>query len=65
MNLDGRLGALGNDVGYDGSDFRPTDQQLAVNAILTKRLEEVREEYRQLVKEDVPAFRRSIQENPQ
>ncbi len=65
MKLYGRLGALGNDVGYDGSDFRPTDQQLAVHAILTKRLEDVREEYRQLVKEDVPAFRRSIQEDPQ
>jgi hypothetical protein len=30
-----------------------------------ERLEEVREEYRRRVKEDIPAFRRSIQENPE
>ena len=60
MKLYGRLGALGNDVGHDGADFRPTDQQLQVHAILTKRLDEVREEYRKLIDEDVPAFRKSF-----
>jgi len=60
MKLYGRLGALGNDVGHDSADFRPTDQQLEVHAILTKRLDEVREEYRKLIDEDVPAFRKSF-----
>lgn len=61
MKLYGRLGALANDVGKDGADFRPTDQQLAVHAILTQRLEEVRGQYRKLMKEDVPAFRTQLQ----
>ena len=60
MKLYGRLGALGNDVGHDGADFRPTDQQLAVHAILTQRLEDVRVEYRKLMDEDIPAFRESF-----
>jgi hypothetical protein len=60
MKLYGRLGALGNDVGHDSADFRPTDQQLEVHAILTQRLDEVREEYRKLIDEDVPAFRKSF-----
>lgn len=60
MRLYGRLGALGNDVGWDSADFRPTDQQLEVHAVLTERLEEVREQYRQLMDEDVPAFKSKV-----
>jgi len=60
MKLYGRLGALGNDIGHDSSDFRPTDQQLAVHRILTERLVGVREEYRQLLEEDVPEFKKSF-----
>ncbi len=60
MKLYGRLGALGNDLGHDSADLRPTDQQLEVHAILTQRLDEVREEDRKLIDEDVPAFRKSF-----
>jgi photosystem II stability/assembly factor-like uncharacterized protein len=60
MQLYGRLGALANDVGMDGADFPPTDQQLEVHAVLTARLEEVRAQYEKLMKEDVPAFRVSF-----
>ena len=60
MQLYGRLGALANDVGMDGADFPPTDQQLEVHAVLTERLEDVRAQYEKLMKEDVPAFRASF-----
>ncbi len=67
MRLYGRLGALGNDVGWDSADFRPTDQQLEVHAVLTERLDEVREQYRKLMNEDVPAFKAKVRstEEPQ
>lgn len=62
MRLYGRLGALANDVGWDGADFRPTDQQREVHRILGARFEEAEGEYRRLVEEMLPPFRRALAE---
>ena len=61
MKLYGRYGALGNDVGNDSADFRPTDQQLEVYDVLARRLEETRALYDDLMRNDVPAFRARLQ----
>lgn len=39
MKLFGRLSALASDLNWKGADFRPTEQQRAVHAVLTERLE--------------------------
>ena len=62
MRLYGRLGALANDAGRDGADFRPTDQQREVHALLTERLETAREEFRRLREETLPPFWRALAE---
>lgn len=62
MRLYGRLGALANDVGRDGADFRPTEQQREVHRILSGRFEEAQAEYRRLTEESLPVFRRALAE---
>jgi len=62
MKLYGRYGALANDVPHDSADFRPTDQQREVHAILRARLVETRALYERLIQEDAPAFREMLQE---
>ncbi|NKB88964.1 MAG: glycosyl hydrolase [Acidobacteria bacterium] len=61
MKLYGRYGALTNDVAHDSADFRPTDQQREVHAVLQARLVETRQMYRKLMDEDAPAFRAMLQ----
>lgn len=62
MRLYGRLGALANDAGQDGADFRPTDQQREVHALLSERFEAAREEFRRLSGETLPPFWRALAE---
>ena len=62
MRLYGRLGALANDVGWDGADFRPTDQQRQVHRILGDRFSEAEAEYRRLTGEMLPPFWRALAE---
>ena len=62
MRLYGRLGALANDVGWDGADFRPTDQQREVHRILGDRFSEAEAEYRRLTGEMLPPFWRALAE---
>jgi len=62
MKLYGRYGALGNDVGNDSADFRPTDQQLQVYELLSGRLQETRALYQKLMREDVPAFHAELRQ---
>lgn len=62
MKLYGRYGALGNDVGNDSADFRPTDQQRQVYDLLSQRLQATRSLYDKLMNEDVPAFRQELRE---
>ena len=62
MRLYGRLGALANDAGRDGADFRPTDQQREVHALLTERFEAARAEFRRLGEATLPPFWRALAE---
>lgn len=55
MKLYGRLLALANDVGTSSSDFKPTEQQLEVGAILEGRLQVQSEKYREVLKKEIPA----------
>lgn len=62
IRLYGRLGALANDAGRDGADFRPTDAQREVHRILTERFDAAEAEYRRLTEELLPPFWRSLAE---
>ena len=53
MKLYGRLSALASDIGANGADFKPTDQQREVYAIFNKRLENVNEKFKKFIKVDV------------
>ncbi|PWK25402.1 photosystem II stability/assembly factor-like uncharacterized protein [Maribacter polysiphoniae] len=53
MKLYGRLSALASDIGANGVDFKPTDQQREVYAIFNKRLENVNEKFKKFIKVDV------------
>ena len=44
------------------ADFRPTDQALEVTAQLTKQLGEHRNQMKQIVETDVPAFNRTVRD---
>ncbi len=57
MKLYGRYGALGNDVGNDSADFRPTDQQRQVYDLLSQRLQATRSLYDKLMRICRPSVR--------
>ena len=48
----GRLAALGSDLTRFGADFKPTDQQVEVYEILTKRLERQKKDFNMLMEDD-------------
>ena len=48
----GRLAALGSDLTRFGADFKPTDQQVEVYEILTKRLEKQKKDFNMLMEDD-------------
>lgn len=50
MQLYGRLQALASDIGANGADFKPTDQQREVYAVLNERLQKVQKEYDSRIK---------------
>ncbi len=60
MRIFGRLGALANDVGWDGADFAPTDQQREVHAVLTERFDAAADAYRQFIRDSLPPFREAV-----
>jgi hypothetical protein len=51
-------GAVGTGAGDEagGADYRPTDTQVAVLETIEKDLASARDEYKAVVKTDVPAF---------
>ena len=53
MKLYGRLSALASDIGANGVDFKPTDQQREVQAIFNTRLENVNERFEKFMKVEV------------
>ena len=48
----GRLAALGSDLTRFGADFKPTNQQIEVYKVLTKRLDEQQRSFNILMKDD-------------
>jgi photosystem II stability/assembly factor-like uncharacterized protein len=56
----GEIGTGAGDI-RNTEDFGPTNQQLEVYDILKKRLDEVREEYDQLLKTTIPSFNKTLQ----
>jgi hypothetical protein len=62
MKLFGRMSALASDVGANGSDFSPTTQQVEVHAILRQRLDEARDLFTALMRDDAPRLRDLLSE---
>ena len=62
MKLYGRYNALASDISGFGADFPPTEQQIQVHAVLRGRLEEARDEYKQLMEKDVTALNGLLQD---
>ena len=48
----GRLAALGSDLTRFGADFKPTNQQIEVYKVLSKRLDEQQRSFNILMKDD-------------
>ena len=48
----GRLAALGSDLTRFGADFKPTNQQIEVYKVLSKRLDEQQKSFNILMKDD-------------
>lgn len=61
MKLYGRMSALSSDVGRNGADFRPTDQQREVHVILRERLDEASRLMDTLLSTDLPELNRRLQ----
>jgi hypothetical protein len=61
MKLYGRLSALASDVSGWGADFRPTDQQMEVAAVLTERLEAAKAEAESFFGAEIDALNERLQ----
>jgi len=62
MKLYGRLSALASDVGANGADFRPTDQQNGVHDVLRQRLEDAARLMDALMRTDLPSLNAKLAE---
>jgi len=60
MKLYGRLSAVARDLSASGIDFKPTDQQSAVYEVLNKRLMTSKEDFDELVSEDIENFNKRL-----
>lgn len=60
MRLYGRLSALASDINGSGIDFRPTNQQDEVGAILNARLEKVVQQFDEFIDDDVQEFNQAL-----
>jgi photosystem II stability/assembly factor-like uncharacterized protein len=60
MKLYGRLSALASDINGSGIDFKPTDQQSDVYQVLNKRLVKTKEDFDQLISEDIAIFNEKL-----
>jgi photosystem II stability/assembly factor-like uncharacterized protein len=56
-----KLASLASDVGASSADFRPTDQQLAVHALLRQQLGELRSRFEALERQDIANFNRGME----
>jgi hypothetical protein len=62
MKLYGRYNALASDISGFGADFPPTEQQIQVHNVLRGRLEEARDEHKQLMEMDVTSLNDLLRE---
>ncbi|NAS31719.1 glycosyl hydrolase [Flavobacteriaceae bacterium R38] len=53
MKLYGRLSALASDLGGHGIDFKPTEQQKEVYRIFNKRLDNVNQQFKKFIEQEV------------
>ena len=60
MKLYGRLSALASDLTGHGVDFKPTNQQLEVQAIFNKRLELINEKLETFITKEIPSLYHSL-----
>ncbi len=61
IRLYGRLGALASDIGANGVDFPPTNQQREVFGVLKAQLARAQREYDAWVKSDWPGVSRALE----
>jgi hypothetical protein len=61
MKLYGRFSALASDISGWGADFRPTDQQMEVAALLTERLEAAKAEAESFFGAEIDALNERLQ----
>ena len=63
MKLYGRLSALASDLTGHGIDFKPTDQQLEVQAIFNKRLQLVNEKFEAFINKEIPSLNNQLKKS--
>jgi hypothetical protein len=63
MKLYGRLSALASDLTGHGIDFKPTDQQLEVQAIFNKRLQLVNEKFEMFINKEIPSLNNQLKKS--
>ena len=60
MKLYGRLSAVASDLNASGIDFAPTDQQGEVYEVLNQRLQQAKDEFDQMIEEDIVRFNEKL-----
>ena len=60
MKLYGRLSALASEINSSGIDFKPTNQQRAVYAVLNQRLQKTKEAFDELATNEIVAFNKKL-----
>lgn len=60
IRLYSRLGALASDIGANGVDFKPTNQQREVFEVLKEQLSQVQRAYDTWIKEEVPGVGKAL-----
>jgi hypothetical protein len=63
MKLYGRLSALASDLTGHGIDFKPTNQQLEVQAIFNKRLQLVNEKFEMFINKEIPSLNNQLKKS--
>lgn len=62
MKLYERMLALASDLGANSADFPPTTQQVEVHEEFKRRLDEYRNQFKDLMERELPAFRKLVRE---
>jgi hypothetical protein len=60
--LNGEIGSGAGDVS-GGTDFKPTDTEVALTALLEQQLAKAESDYKNLMDSEVPAFNKTLMEH--